>query len=130
MLAFVIQNHSHRAGADLGRELVGRLACHGSTFSGVGASDQPGAVHLQVIRHQGGDEFRSCALRLFSRLEWSHSPPIGSIAGCWMTSPNCAPSFGSWQPVRRHPERGLPLSVVSKRLATLERRAEVLLFAT
>src|SRR6202789_2818111 len=44
MLAFVIQNHSHRAGADLGRELVGRLACHGSTFSGVGASDQPGAV--------------------------------------------------------------------------------------
>jgi hypothetical protein len=27
-------------------------------------------------------------------------------------------------------ERGLPLSVVSKRLATLERRAEVLLFAT
>ena len=44
VLAFVIQNHSHRAGADLGRELVGRLACHGSTFSGVGASDQPGAV--------------------------------------------------------------------------------------
>src|ERR1700684_4647324 len=44
MLAFVIQNHSHRAGAHLGRELVGRLACHGSTFSGVGASDQPGAV--------------------------------------------------------------------------------------
>src|SRR6202166_389548 len=44
MLAFVIQNHSHRAGADLGRELVGRLACHGSTFSGVGASDQPRAV--------------------------------------------------------------------------------------
>jgi 7-cyano-7-deazaguanine reductase len=41
----VIQNHSHRPGADLGRELVGRLACHGSTFSGVGASDQPGAVH-------------------------------------------------------------------------------------
>jgi hypothetical protein len=33
MLAFVIQNHSHRAGADLGRELVGRLACHGSPFS-------------------------------------------------------------------------------------------------
>ena len=47
MLAFVIQNHSHRAGADLGRELVGRLACHGSTFSGVGASDQPGAVHIR-----------------------------------------------------------------------------------
>jgi hypothetical protein len=49
MLAFVIQNHSHRAGADLGRELVGRLACHGSTFSGVGASDQPGAVQFTRI---------------------------------------------------------------------------------
>src|SRR4051794_16726385 len=45
MLAFVIQNQPNRAGPDLGRELVGRLACHGSTFSGVGASDQPGAVH-------------------------------------------------------------------------------------
>jgi hypothetical protein len=47
-----------------------------------------------------------------------------------MTSPNCAPSFGSWQPSAATPERDLPLSVVSKRLATLERRAEVLLFAT
>ena len=44
-LAFVIQNQPNRADSDLGRELVGRLACHGSTFSGVGASDQPGAVH-------------------------------------------------------------------------------------
>ena len=35
-----------------------------------------------------------------------------------------------WQPVRRYPGEGLPLSVVSKRLAPLERRAEVLLFAT
>src|ERR1700686_1131779 len=50
MLAFVIQNHSHRAGADLGRELVGRLAYHGSTFSGVGASDQPGAVQFTSSR--------------------------------------------------------------------------------
>ncbi|MER8420970.1 hypothetical protein NKH21_26505, partial [Mesorhizobium sp. M1329] len=31
-----------------GRELVGRLACHGSTFSGVGASDQPGAVQSNL----------------------------------------------------------------------------------
>jgi hypothetical protein len=59
-----------------------------------------------------------------------HSPPIGSIGGCWMTSPNCTPSFESWQPVHRTTERGLPLSVVSKRLAMLERRAEALLFAT
>ncbi len=41
----VIQNQPHRAGADLGRKLVRRLACHGSTFSRVGASEQPGAVN-------------------------------------------------------------------------------------
>ena len=46
MLAFVIQNQPHRTGADLGRELVCRFARHGSTFSKVGASDQPGAVHI------------------------------------------------------------------------------------
>jgi hypothetical protein len=27
-------------------------------------------ARLKVIRYQRGDEFRSCALRLFSRLEW------------------------------------------------------------
>ena len=46
MLAFVIQNQPHRTGADLGRELVCRFARHGSTFSRVGASDQPGAVQI------------------------------------------------------------------------------------
>jgi hypothetical protein len=46
-LDFVIQNQPHRTGTDLRRELVGRLACHGSTFSGVGASDQPGAVQAR-----------------------------------------------------------------------------------
>ena len=45
MLAFVIQHHPHRAVADLRRKLVRRLARHGSTFSGVGASGKPGAVH-------------------------------------------------------------------------------------
>ena len=44
MLALVIQHHPHRAGADLRRKLVRRLACHRSTLSGVGASDKPGAV--------------------------------------------------------------------------------------
>jgi hypothetical protein len=44
VIAFVIQNHPHCAGSDLGRKLVRRLACHGSTFSGVGASGKPGMV--------------------------------------------------------------------------------------
>jgi hypothetical protein len=41
----VIQNHPHRAGSHLRRELVRCLACHGSTLSRVGASGKPGAVH-------------------------------------------------------------------------------------
>jgi hypothetical protein len=45
MLGFVIQNHPHRSGANLGGKLVRRFARHGSTFSGVGASGKPGAVH-------------------------------------------------------------------------------------
>ncbi len=46
VLGFVIQNQPHSTRANLGGELVGRFARHGSTFSRVGASDQPGAVHL------------------------------------------------------------------------------------
>src|SRR5271154_2916162 len=46
MLMLMIQNHPHRAGSHLRRELVRCLACHGSTFSRVGASGKPGAVHL------------------------------------------------------------------------------------
>src|SRR3954453_9013695 len=45
MLMFVIQHQPHRAGTDLGRELVACLLAHGSTFSRVGASGKPGAVH-------------------------------------------------------------------------------------
>src|SRR5712664_947157 len=45
MLDLVVQNHPHRTGPDFGREFVRRLACHGSTFSRVGASGNPGAVH-------------------------------------------------------------------------------------
>src|SRR6185436_7912833 len=49
MLDLVIQNHSHRSGANLRRKFVCRFARHGSTFSGVGASDQPGAVHTIYV---------------------------------------------------------------------------------
>src|SRR5437899_8302089 len=44
MLMLVIQHHPHRPATDLWRKLVRCLARHGSTFSGVGASDKPGAV--------------------------------------------------------------------------------------
>jgi iron complex outermembrane receptor protein len=42
----VIQHHPDRALAHLRRILVRRLAHKGSTFSGVGASGKPGAVHV------------------------------------------------------------------------------------
>jgi hypothetical protein len=45
MLMFVIQHQPHRAGTDLRRKLVACLLAHGSTFSRVGASSKPGAVH-------------------------------------------------------------------------------------
>src|ERR1700677_206470 len=45
MFMLVIQNHPHRAGSHLRRELIRCLARHGSTFSTVGASGKPGAVH-------------------------------------------------------------------------------------
>jgi hypothetical protein len=48
MLVLVIQHHPHRAGTDLRRKLVRCLARHGSTFSGVGASAKPGAVHIAL----------------------------------------------------------------------------------
>src|SRR5215467_1703784 len=45
MLVFVIEDQPHRTGTDLRRKLVACLLVHGSTFSGVGASGKPGAVH-------------------------------------------------------------------------------------
>src|SRR6516225_3707153 len=48
MLMFVIQHQPHRAGTDLRRELVACLLAHGSTFSRVGASGEPGAVHFSL----------------------------------------------------------------------------------
>src|SRR5450759_2892706 len=49
MLALMVQNHPHRTGPDLRREFVRRLACHGSTFSRVGASGNPGAVQSAAL---------------------------------------------------------------------------------
>src|SRR5438132_140987 len=45
MLMFVIEDQPHRAGTNLRRKLVACLLAHGSTFSRVGASGKPGAVH-------------------------------------------------------------------------------------
>ena len=44
-----IQHQPHRAGTDLRRELVACLLAHGPTFSRVGASGKPGAVHRAIL---------------------------------------------------------------------------------
>ena len=44
VIPLVVENHPYRAFANFRRKLVRRLAHTGSTFSGVGASDKPGAV--------------------------------------------------------------------------------------
>lgn len=48
MFACLIQNKPNRAGKDLRRKLVRRLAHNGSSFSGVGASGNPGAVQTVI----------------------------------------------------------------------------------
>jgi hypothetical protein len=52
VLAHVNQNHPNRPRPDLGRKFVRRLACHGSTFSRVGASGNPAAVHPPSPRNE------------------------------------------------------------------------------
>jgi hypothetical protein len=50
MLTFVVQHQPHRPGADFRGKFVRRLRFHGSTFSRVGASDNPGAVQSESQR--------------------------------------------------------------------------------
>jgi hypothetical protein len=52
MLVFMIEDQTHRATADLRRELVARIAHDGSSFSGVGASGKPGAVQVTITQRE------------------------------------------------------------------------------
>src|ERR1700729_2738072 len=76
---------------------------------------------------------RSCAIRLLPGPKWSHSPPIGKYGDGMLDDITELRTFvrivaaGSLSAASR--EMGLALSVVSKRPATLERRAEVRLIA-
>jgi hypothetical protein len=47
MLSFMIQNHPYRPRTDFRRKFVRRFRFHGSYFSRVGASGNPGAVHIR-----------------------------------------------------------------------------------
>src|SRR3954463_11456367 len=82
---FVIQHQPHRAGTDLGRELVACLLAHGSTFSRVGASGKPGAVQGPKrenagikgpsARQKAGEEIGRETLTHSSRMERSTELP-------------------------------------------------------
>ncbi|MEG3169651.1 hypothetical protein U1737_15775, partial [Sphingomonas sp. LB3N6] len=67
-------NHPYRPLADFGRKLVRRLARHGSTFSGVGASDKPGAVQGIMLQLFFGDDEHTAAegtyIRIMKTRKW------------------------------------------------------------
>src|SRR5208337_1389014 len=79
----------------------------------------------QLLEGGRREGFRFCALRVLSRMEWSQSPPIGKYGGGMLDDITELRTFvrivaaGSLSASR---DMGLALSVVSKRLATLERR--------
>jgi hypothetical protein len=50
MLGFVIQNHPHRSGANLGGKLVRRFARHGSSFSELEPPANPGRFTIMHRR--------------------------------------------------------------------------------
>ena len=56
VVPLVNENHPHRSLADFRRKPVRRLARHGSTFSGAGASDKPGAVQILGIATVSPDQ--------------------------------------------------------------------------
>ena len=80
----------------------------------------------QLLEGGRREAFRFCALRVLSRMEWSQSPPIGKYGGGMLDHITELRTFvrivaaGSLSAAGR--DMGLALSVVSKRLATLERR--------
>src|SRR5215471_6950148 len=85
MLVFVIEDQPHRTGTDLRRKLVACLLVHGSTFSGVGASGKPGAVHTE--RKRSGKQ--SSALR--KRTISCCFPPPALSARFWRLSASPGP---------------------------------------
>src|SRR3546814_15887304 len=75
MISLVVENHPYRGLADFRHKLVRCLAYTGSTFSGVGASDKPGAVQWSVggvVSSMGMQVEKSLRDRKSTRLNSSH----------------------------------------------------------
>ncbi len=62
VFVFMIEDQANYAAANLRRELVARIAYGGSTFSGVGASGKPRAVHWK--------SFKAVAYKILEWLDW------------------------------------------------------------
>ncbi|QET91559.1 IS3 family transposase [Roseomonas mucosa] len=73
MVAFVIQHHADRPFTNLRCKLVRRLAHSRPFLSGVGASDNPGAVHLTYIPTAEGWLYMAAIMDLHTRkiVGWS-----------------------------------------------------------
>jgi putative (di)nucleoside polyphosphate hydrolase len=71
----MIQNHPHRAGSHLRRELVRCLACHGSTLSRVGASGKPGAVQVMHSDKVDMSALLASLVRTARKLREQHPEP-------------------------------------------------------
>ncbi|MEO5494956.1 MAG: PDZ domain-containing protein, partial [Sphingomonas sp.] len=68
----VIEHHPDRTLANFPRILVRCLACHRSTFSGVGASDKPGTVQYAPVRSLkvGSWEIRDGYASIYKSWDW------------------------------------------------------------
>src|SRR5216684_7600352 len=100
MLMFVVQDQPHSARTDLRRKLVACLLAHGSTFSRVGASDQPGAVHCDVstterTKPNWAGALLRCGILMPPMSALGHFRQIGTVAtlrGCLLR-----PESGHWE---------------------------------
>jgi hypothetical protein len=76
MFELVIEDQPYCTGSDLRRKLVRRLAHDGSTFSGVGASDQPGAVQDEG-ENEGLEEAAVPFFHRITKFLGTFGPPVG-----------------------------------------------------
>src|SRR3546814_16000578 len=98
MISLVVENHPYRGLADFRHKLVRCLAYTGSTFSGVGASDKPGAVQWSV-----GGVVSSMGMQVEKSLRAHTSWPPRKTAGVLADGVAAAPSraIGHRSAVRR-----------------------------
>jgi very-short-patch-repair endonuclease len=105
----VINHQPHRTRTDLRRKLDRCLACHRSTFSRVGASDKPGAVHFATL-------WRESAALTFAHNETAQ-PAASTEEGTFETDDG-SDSVPVYVPVEEPSEEGVASRHKDNRLQT------------